>query len=840
MTATETATITANRNCNGATLMGDPLLPMQESPLNIGADAEAARQHAFDALENGNGNGNGNGHTGVHSHSSSSARRSTGLDSVDSADSSPFVNNVDDTSTTSSNQENHSPSKDKRRSRIMSGSEISPLKMLQRTNSETSSTTATSTSTSHHQSNSIDDKLMPPVPKSPRKSVSPLRRFPVRVNTGESNPRGRPQSIPPPVHEQQEPEEDNEPERPRSEPKEISIDEAIAQNPGVRHAIEIFEDTLDSMGDDDDDATSLPDEGATPRAPTDPQPQQEDAEGDETMGDESMMSAFSTFSAIPNMTTFARLGGRTPNQMPQDARRGSNTTNLLEFTDSQRFPGGRSSPTKFLTVADAKKTPNRQSIANLLDFEIPPMPTPRSVPSISARELESLKSNFMSEISSLRATLSGKEAEAASLKTALMDAEKRAGETGEQLREERNLREQCTEDKDTWEKRGREMETVLRQVKDEIMTTQREREALEARLEESEGRREAAEMMAQEAESKMAAMRASKVGGGNDAANSPGGAVRSPKGTASTQREIELAVEKVARELHTAYKSKHEAKVAALKKNYEVRWDKKIRELEAKIEELSRENDELRQGRDATLTKVEVEAGERRDQAVKDSAQIKELRAEVEKLEAVLKTVQSDNNEIRRELEAERVEKGELVTLSEELMQMQSMQSFIAQNNNNTNNNTNNQSPPERRMHHPVEQQQQQQQQQPHQYTPPKRVAQRASAPVPPRGQTGFGLTRSATSAVAANTPKKMGLVSPSGLPGAGAKSANRNSMIGRPPGGLSGLKAPGSRIGGPPQAQNHQRGQSSGLVRPGSGLARPGGLMSSIQQMGSYRGRGE
>lgn len=816
---------------------------MQEQPPNIGADAdaEAARQHAFDALENGNGHSHSHSHSTSNSYSSSSvARRSTGLDSLDSADSSPFVNNVDDSSQASSNQENHSPSKDKRRSRIMSGSEISPLKMLQRSSSEASAaTTTTTTSKAHHQqSDSIDDKLMPPTPKSPRKSVSPLRRFPVRVNTGDSNPRARPQSIPPPVHEQQEPEDDHdhEAERPRSAVKEISLEEAIAQNPGVRHAIEIFEDTLDSMGDDDDDddATSLPDEAATPKGPVDPQPQQGGDESDETMGDESMMSAFSTFSAIPNMTTFARLGGRTPNQMPQDGRRGSNTTNLLDFTDNLRFPGGRSSPTRSLTMADAKKTPSRQSIANLLDFEIPPMPTPRSVPSISARELESLKSNFLSEISSLRATLSGKEAEAASLKTALMDAEKRAGETGEQLREERNLREQCAEDKDTWEKRGREMETVLRQVKDEIMTTQREREALEARLEESEGRREAAEMMAQEAESKMAAMRASRVGGGgNEAANSPGGAVRSPKGTTS-QREIELAVEKVARELHAAYKSKHEAKVAALKKNYELRWDKKIRELEAKIEELGRENDELRVGRDATLTKVEVEAGERRDQAVKDSAQIKELRAEVEKLEAVLKTVQGDNNELRRQLEAERVEKGELVTLSEELMQMQSMQSFIAQNNNS---NTDDESPPERQMHHPgpaaVEHQQQQQ------YTPPKRVAQRASAPVPPRGQTGFGLGRSATTtAPAANTPKKMGL-SPGGLPGAAAKSVNRNSMIGRLPGAPSGLKAPGSRIGGP-QQQQHQRGQSSGLVRPGSGLARPGALMSSIQQMGSYRGRGE
>ncbi|KAJ4422528.1 hypothetical protein N0V82_002862 [Gnomoniopsis sp. IMI 355080] len=777
--------------------MGSPLFQMHDSALN-----DAARQAAYDSLENGNG---GN-------HSPSLTRRSTGADSLDSA-SSPFINNVDGDSATSqsSNQENVSPSKDKRRSRIMSGSEMSPLKMLAaRSNSDAAAPAP--------ESQSLDDKLAPPAPKSPRKSISPMRRFPVRTNTGDA-PSGRfnrPQSIPAAVKERDEEvaEGANEAptERPRSHPQatEITLEEAIAQNPGVKHAIEIFEDTLDSIGGSDDDDTNLPEE-ATPRAPTG---EYETGRGggdqDEAAGDETMMSEFSDFSAIPSMTTFARLGGRTPTQMAQDARSGSSTTNLLDFTDNLRFPGRHQSPSRSMTVSDAAKTPQRQSIANLLDFEIPPMPTPRSVPTISARELESLKSNFMSEISNLRATLSGKEAEATSLRTALIDAEKRVGQSMEQLREERSLREQNAEEKDTWEKRGREMETVLRQVKDEIMTTQRERETLESRLEESEGRREAAEMMAQEAESKMAAMRASRVSGG-EAANSP----RSPKNTTS-QREIELAVEKVARELHSAYKSKHEAKVAALKKNYEVRWDKKIRELETKIEELTKENEELRVGRDATLTKVEFEASERSAQAVKDSAQIKELQAEVEKLEAVLKTVRSDNDELRHQLEGERVEKGELVTLAEELMQMQSNQSVVVQNNEPA--------PRQQQVEHT---------------TPPKRVAQRASAPVPPRGQTGMGVSRSTTT----TTPRKTA-PSPSGIPG--TKSGMRNSMIGRPP-GVSGLKAPGSiaggsRIGG--GAAAHSRAGSSvpasGLARPASSLARPGGLMSSIQQMGSYRGRGE
>lgn len=804
---------------------------MQESTLNISSTPTAARQEAYDQLENGR--------------RPSLARSSSGADSLDgdsaTLNSSPFVASVtDETQSQSSNQENISPSKDKRRSRIMSGHEISPLKMLQR-----SSTSSDASSPS--------EERAPAAPKSPRKSMSGMRRFPIRVGGAEGNGRSRPQSIPPPVREHTEDEQVAEEEEPPSTTvSELTLEEAIAQNPNVKHAIEIFEDTLDSLGDEDDDLGPLDEDVPTVKAPMDTQPHQVvDINGD-GVGDDTMMSAFSDFSVIPNMTTFARLGGRTPSQMAQSGRRSSNnTTNLLDFTDNLRYPGGRSSPTKGMTAADAK-TPQRQGIANLLDFEIPPMPTPRSVPSISARELESLKSNFMSEISSLKATLSGKEAEAASLKTALMDAEKRAGESMEQLREERTVRQQVSEDKETWEKRGKEMETVLRQVKDEIMITQKERETLEAKLEESEGRREAAEFMAQEAESKMAVMRASKVNG--DATASPGG-VKSPK-TTSTQREIEAAVEKVARELHAAYKSKHEAKVAALKKNYEVRWDKKIRELETKIEELTRENEELRVGRDATLTKVELESTERREQAVKDSAEIKGLHAEVEKLEASLRSVQGDNAELRQQLECERVEKGELVTLAEELMQMQSNQSILAQNGNSNNaNNTGssddeqpqptpqNQRTPVMRKTQPIVVDQ----------ATPRRVPQRASAPVPNRGQLAHGsLARPATT-----TPKKATsmMTSPSvsglgsGIPGSnGNKPRNRNSMIGRPGGGAmgglgmsSGLKPPASsRIGGPPSAHVRTQSNVSGLARPGSGLARPGGLMSSIQQMGSYRGRGE
>jgi chromosome segregation ATPase len=226
-------------------------------------------------------------------------------------------------------------------------------------------------------------------------------------------------------------------------------------------------------------------------------------------------------------------------------------------------------------------------MSNLLDFDIPPAPTPRSMPTITPRELESLKSSFLSEISSLKASLSGKEAEVQSLKTAVGDAEKRVGESLEQVREERNLKELLAAEKEEWDKRGREMEAVLRNVREEIVHGERERDELEGRLDESERRREAAEMMAQEAESKMAAMKAGKVSPISETSEAKSGECH------CGGRAVELAVEKVSRELHSLYKDKHETKVSALKKSYEKRWDKKVKDLETQVEDLSKENEEL-------------------------------------------------------------------------------------------------------------------------------------------------------------------------------------------------------------------------------------------------------
>ena len=638
-------------------------------------------------------------------------------------------------------QENLSPTKS-RHSRVLSGAELSPLKIL----SEQSSASRGSPS---------PDAAMgpPPLPKSPRKMMSPVKRFPVKV----SNPL------------------DEAPSQTKST-KAMSLEDAMEDNSGLKHAIEIFEDE-----------DSIVRDSTTPPPPTSMEADQDD----EAAGpDDTMVSTFSTFSAVPNMTMLAKLGQspakgsvkgglapRTNHGSPSaetpranSKRDSGNTTNLLmDFTEQlrnpQRSPPKNTTSTAYHNTYNVASTPSRRQ-SNLLDFDIPPMPTPRSVPSITPRELESLKSNFLSEISSLKATLSGKEAEVQSLKTAVGDAEKRVGESLEQVREEKIAKEQIAAEKDDWESRGREMETVLRKVRDEIVTSQKEQEELEQKLDESEKRREAAEMLHQEAESKMAGMRA-----GRDSEKTSPEKSKSPS-DASSNHEVEVAVERVARELHGLYKSKHETKVSALKKSYESRWQKKVKELEERIEELNEENERLRNGRDTTLTKVEpgsAEAGELKAQAVKDSAAMKELNADIQRLEAVVSTVQRDNEDLRGMLEKERVEKGELVQLAEEMM---SMQSSVGTQHG-------------REQQQPQSQAQVREQQQPHPEAP------------------------------AAKTPKT-------------SREGFRSSA------GRSGLRAPGSSLR-PPQDRGKTAG---GLPRPGGGVGRSG-IMTSIEKMGSYRGRG-
>jgi len=463
-------------------------------------------------------------------------------------------------------------------------------------------------------------------------------------------------------------------------------------------------------------------------------------------------TCFSAFSAVPNadMTRFANLGhsptksasrsptkyhdeGPTPrpksrnthlrtrdhyengDSSPTPRRHNSNrdgdTTNLLvDFTDqssmthsSSRSPSknGRLSPKKYHTQPDlasytsSRRTPSptkyplppgtpseAHHLANLLDFDLPPAPTPRSIPSISARELESMKSAFQSQVSSLTATLKGKDAEVSSLKGAVEDAENRCGQAEERFRDERAAKEGLQSEKSAVEKRQQEMQSVLKDVKEEIIRGDREKDVLLQRAQEAEHKREEAEAKAVEAESSLAGFKA--------AAPAIDPSLQSSPGKSDAAAEVEAAVTKVAKELHGLYKSKHEAKVTALKKSYSDRWEKKIKDLTTKIEDLSRENDDLRLGRDATMSNLipttlpsntdptatikslEAEKATLTHSLHTQSSTLHSLQADLATLTTELAITHSTNESLTADLSASRNEITELIAATEELMLLSS------------------------------------------------------------------------------------------------------------------------------------------------------------------------
>ncbi|MCJ1285595.1 hypothetical protein MMC26_004936 [Xylographa opegraphella] len=308
-------------------------------------------------------------------------------------------------------------------------------------------------------------------------------------------------------------------------------------------------------------------------------------------------------------------------------------------------------------------------LTNLLDFDLPPAPTPRSIPTITARELESLKSSFNSQISSLKASLSGKEAEIMSLKGAKDDAEQRVGEALEQIRDLRDSKEDLQAEKGDWEKRDKEMQVVLRGVKEQIMCNEKEREELYTKTRDLERRCEEAETRASEAESKVAGLEAgNSVTASSQGEGNPGD-ISTPG--SNSNKAVEVAVEKVARELHTLYKAKHETKVSALKKSYEARWEKRLRDLQAKLDEATRENDELRVGRDATMSGLvpppidvrseppsynEIEEA----QKLEDLQLLVDMKAQLESLATEIDTLRRDSAALEADLEGARKESAAL------------------------------------------------------------------------------------------------------------------------------------------------------------------------------------
>ena len=421
-------------------------------------------------------------------------------------------------------------------------------------------------------------------------------------------------------------------------------------------------------------------------------------------------------SARPTTPSTARLSRTPHSEVSPTPRRApaattdDATTQLLEFTEPLNIAhaaprsalrGDHYSPSKSRgspTKPGRHPATPRESrhLANLLDFDMPPAPTPRSIPTITARELESLKAGLLSEISSLRAHLSGQEAQIRSLVTAKDDAEQRHGRAQEELRESRDTVTGLQEEKAGWEKRDKELKDILRGAKDELVHRDKEREELAGQLEVRTTSLEAAEARVAEAESTIAGLKtaaaATAAANDDDAVTLVDGApgTHHPSTPGNEARAVEAAVEQVSRDLHALYKTKHETKVTALKKSYEARWERRVRELQERVAALTRENDELRLGRDATMSGVVpgslvpgslAAAGEadqrdanaqlRAEETRAAHERVEELEARVTQLEVDLGAGQRDQDGLRAELDTSRRANGELVAAVEQMLQLE-------------------------------------------------------------------------------------------------------------------------------------------------------------------------
>jgi hypothetical protein len=371
-----------------------------------------------------------------------------------------------------------------------------------------------------------------------------------------------------------------------------------------------------------------------------------------------------------------------PNKGRHTAVKSGTEPNLLAYYNNQRSPGKASS---FIP-----STPSQgRQLLNLLDFELPPPPTPRSMPTVTIRELESLKSTFQSQISSLTASLSGKEAQVDSLVKAISDAERRVGEAQECVRDERSAREHAEAQMEDWKKKGEEVQKLLQDVQAELAHNDSEREALLARLAEVERRADDAEQRCADQETRAIEAESKNVDMTTFIDHAEDKKMYSE---AECQAAIAEKVNEVARDLHTAYKAKHEKKIKALKENYQKKADERCKELRVQIVRLERQIEDGEKKRDDTFSnllpddantmngtapcdKCDTVAKQAAANKAEDVSRLERQKADIENLKAKLAGLQSELASLRTshaalalDLEAERVEKGELVAAAEQML----------------------------------------------------------------------------------------------------------------------------------------------------------------------------
>jgi predicted RNase H-like nuclease (RuvC/YqgF family) len=207
--------------------------------------------------------------------------------------------------------------------------------------------------------------------------------------------------------------------------------------------------------------------------------------------------------------------------------------------------------------------------------------------------------------------------------------------------------------------------------------------------------------------------------------------------------------------------------------------------LESQVEDLAKENEELKLGRDTTMTKVEpknpLEVTEDLEKQAARDARTKQLEAELEGLTQEVKSVKHDNSELRKLLDEERVEKGKLVQAVDEMIPLVAAFDEMLANMD-------------------------------------AEPAKQAISTISPQKQSQPTTVENLRGSIS----RASGLRAPTSI----SSIAPGESRIGR--GGF-----------GAPAGHERSRSGSSQGMRPGSGLGVRSGIMSSIEKMGNYRGRG-
>lgn len=273
---------------------------------------------------------------------------------------------------------------------------------------------------------------------------------------------------------------------------------------------------------------------------------------------------------------------------------------------------------------------------------------------------------------------------------AVSDAERRVGESHETLREERSAREYAESQMADWKTKGEEVQKLLQDVQSELARNDTEREQLLARLNEAEKRAEEAETRSSDLETKLIEAESKNVD--MTTLVNPDEDGRKIYSEAECQTAIGEKVNEVARDLHSAYKAKHEKKIKALKDNYQKKADERCKELRVQIIRLERQVEEAEKKRDDTFSKVipsdlsSKTDGGKCGKCGKDASttptsnpedfklleaqksELENLKAKLAGLQSELQSLRKSHDSLLQDLEAERVEKGELVAAAEQML----------------------------------------------------------------------------------------------------------------------------------------------------------------------------